>query len=268
MNEFLQLFLLSLLGSVVALGGGALFLYSARLSKILEKNAIPYAAGILITLALGGLIPEAIEFLGRDALLIVLAAFFGSYFFEQLFFDFHHHHDHHHHGEKNIKSSVPMVLLGDTIHNFIDGVTIGVSFIVSPAFGLVTAVSTLLHEIPHEIGDFGILLKAGWQKKHVLLVNLLSALATVVGAFLTVYFVQDDAIIGVALAISAGIFLYLGAIDFLPNATSGFKNRFIGSLPLLLGVLSMLMLLLYAPHSHVESHHDGEHEELEELHED
>ena len=104
-----------------------------------------------------------------------------------------------------------MVMAGDTIHNFVDGVAIGASFVVSPVLGAITAFSTFLHEVPHEIGDFGILLKAGWRRRNILLTNIISALATLIGAFLVYLMPVGDHILGVFIAIAAGLFLYLGA---------------------------------------------------------
>lgn len=246
--EVFNLLFQALLGSVIALLGGVVFLFNRKLSSILEKYSIPFAAGVLVTVALLGLIPEAVHEIGEYSYWIVLFSFLGVYIFEHIFFDIHHHDeaDDHHHGIK--KSSVGIVIFGDTIHNFIDGVAIGASFMISPNLGLITAFSTFLHEIPHEIGDFGILLKAGWKNKKILLINIISSLMTVVGAF-TVYFLNSgETLNGTLMAISAGVFLYLGASDFLPKITSDGKNRLKSILPLVLGSLIIILTLLLVPH--------------------
>ena len=212
----MQLFLLALLGSIVALLGGVVFLYDRKLSSTLERHSIPFAAGVLVTVALLALIPEAFELIGESALVIVLFSFFGAYLLEHFLVSIHHHERHHHHGRVQ-ESSVALVVMGDTIHNFIDGIAIAVSFFVNPGLGLATAFSTFLHEVPHEIGDFGILLSAGWKRRKILLINVISASFTIVGAFLTFFVAESNSFVGGMMAVSAGIFLYLGTIDFLPR---------------------------------------------------
>ncbi|MDP3983106.1 MAG: ZIP family metal transporter [bacterium] len=249
MSNVIQLLLLSSLGSVVALVGGVFFLYNKKWSKSLEKHSTPFAAGVLITVALIGLLPEAVELVNEHAYTIVLLTFLATYVFEHIFFDLHHHHEegsHRHHHE----SSVPLVIIGDTIHNFIDGITIGVSFLLAPGLGLITAISTFLHEVPHEVGDFGILLKAGWHRKKIIIVNLISASVTIIGAFLVFYLNVGDNIIGTMLAVASGIFLYLGASDFLPSIEKESKSKMQAIFPLLLGAFIMMAALLLIPHSH------------------
>lgn len=250
MQNIIQLFLLSLLGSVIALIGGVFFLFNRKFSKGLEIHSVPFAAGVLITVSLLGLIPESLESYGENAFLVVLISFFAAYLFENLFFVLHHHSDDHHHHRHNFKSSAPLVIVGDTIHNFIDGVAIGASFLVTPGLGLITAFSTFLHEVPHEIGDFGVLLKAGWKRKNILVVNIVSASFTILGAFISFLFIGSESTLGILLAIAAGIFLYLGTVDFLPHATDGFSNKSRSLIPLTAGVLAMVLTLMLVPHSH------------------
>lgn len=251
MPNLIQLFFLALIGSLIALIGGVVFLFNKKWSSALEKNSIPFAAGVLITVSLLGLLPEAFEIIGERTLLIMLISFFVAYLFEHLIFDIHHHAgDGHSHHKKNYKTSVPLVIFGDTIHNFIDGITIGSTFFISPGLGLITAISTFLHEVPHEIGDFGILLKAGWKRKDILIVNVISASATIFGAFALLLFSGNEVLIGILLSISAGIFLYLGAIDFLPHAGEGFPNKIKAMIPLTIGILAIIIALMAVPHAH------------------
>lgn len=248
MNDFLQLFLLSLLGSIVALAGGVIFLFSGNLSKTLEKYSVPFAAGVLLVVSLLGLLPEAVHFLDERAFLVVLITFVTAYLFENFLFKVHHHADDDH----SHKSAVPLVILGDTIHNLIDGVAIATSFIVNPGLGLITALSTFLHEVPHEISDFGLLLRAGWKKPRVLFVNLISASTTILGAFMVYFFTPGESLTGTLLAVSAGLFLYLGASDFLPSIKHHPKKEFLTIGPFLLGVLIMIASLYLIPHTHEE----------------
>lgn len=249
--ELLYLLLQALIGSLIALFGGIVFLYNRRLSSVLEKYSVPFAAGVLVTVSILGLIPEAEHEIGEFAHWVVLFSFLGVYIFEHLFFGIHHHDEDEGHHHDNIKtSSVGLVIFGDTIHNFIDGVAIGAAFLIDPNLGLIVALSTFLHEVPHEIGDFGILLKAGWKRSKILVVNIISATMTIVGAFSVYLFNHNESFNGTLMAISAGVFLYLGASDFLPKINSEGKNKLKSILPLILGSVIIIATILLLPHDH------------------
>lgn len=248
MNSLIQLLSLTFIGSVLGLIGGVVFLFNKKFSKALESNAIPFAAGVLITVSLIGLLPEASEALGSRAYFIVLISFFVTFMFEKVIMELHHHHDHTHH--PSIKHSAPLVIVGDTIHNFIDGAAIAASFLVSPGLGLITAFSSFLHEVPHEVGDFGILLSAKWKKRDILKINFLSACASFLGAVVVYFLPLSHEFEGILLAISAGMFLYLGAIDFLPQVVSGKGSKKQRFLPLIVGVVVMIVTVMVIPHAH------------------
>ncbi len=138
------------------------------------------------------------------------------------------------------------------MHNFIDGVAIAAAYLTNPTFGLIVALASFLHETPHEIGDFGLLIASGWKKTKAFFVNLLSALATFPGALWVYFSFRGEDVhskIGVLLAISAGVFLYLGASDFLPEVgedehkVPAWKEFTL----LILGVGIMYILTLFTP---------------------
>ena len=174
---------LVLFGSVFALIGGIAFLSLPRWSDLLARYSVPFAGGVLLTVALIGLLPESVELIGDTTFTITLVTFLIIYVFENLFL-------------VCItmmmrtntttlqKRSAWFVMVGDTIHNFIDGVAIAAAFSITPGLGALTAVSTFLHEVPHEIGDFGVLLKAHWSKRSIIATNVISACASLVGAVL------------------------------------------------------------------------------------
>jgi zinc and cadmium transporter len=218
-TPLIEITLLAFLGSIAGLIGGVIFLLKKDWAKRLCCYAIPFAAGVLISVALVHTIPESLDVIGEGAMVVVLATFVLAFVFEELFAGLHHHEDRKH---TMLKGSVPLVLFGDTVHNLIDGIAIAGAYLVEPMFGLVVALATFLHETPHEIGDFGILYSAGWKRKKILLANTLSALTTFVGAYLT-YFIafESQYLIGYALAVAGGVFLYLGASDFLPEVSDG-----------------------------------------------
>lgn len=252
-NSIFALLLLALLGSVAGLFGGIIFLINKNWAKILGIYAVPFAAGVLLSVSVLHLVPEASEMIGYNAFLYVLMAFLGSFIFEKYFASMHHHEEHSHGGTLH-KSTIPLVILGDTIHNFIDGVAIAAAFLVNPYSGFVVAMSTFLHETPHEIGDFGVLISRGWTPRKTFFANFLSSLATIPGALMVYYFFPNGANdqIGVFLAISAGIFLYLGASDFLPEIDEHDTKRmtFIKVLLVVVGASLMYFISQIFPEIH------------------
>jgi len=248
MTDFLSIFLLSTLGSIAGLIGGTVFFLSEKIKNWFCRYSVPFAAGILLTVAILSLTPEAHHEIGETAFLIVLITFLVSYVFEQLFFDIHHHDEHSH---RPSKAAVPLVIAGDTIHNFIDGVAIAAAYLTNPGLGLIVALSTFLHETPHEIGDFGVLLAAGWSRSKALLANFLSALSTYLGAFFVIYVAQEaEWFTGSLLAVAAGMFLYLGASDFLPKPTDKKDVNVKKIAALLVGVVIMIVATTLVPHAH------------------
>ena len=247
-DSLLILVLLALLGSVAGLVGGVVFLVKKDWARVLSIYAIPYAAGVLLAVSILHLIPEVVDHIGRDGYLYVLLAFLGAFIFEKYFASLHHHEEH---AETMQKSTIPLVIFGDTIHNFIDGVAIGAAFLTSPSFGLVVALSTFLHETPHEIGDFGVLISRGWSRKRTFIANFFSSLVTIPGALFVYFFARDGqtSIIPIMLAISAGVFLYLGASDFLPEiGENDGKSRTIKKiLFVILGVFTIYLLSIFLP---------------------
>ncbi len=245
MTDVLNLLALSFLGSILALAGGVVFLVYRKWSQVLANYSVPFAAGVLLTVSMIGLMPEAVDAGGEGLFAWVLGAFLGAFLFESFLFGLHHHESGEH--ARN-RGPMALVIIGDTIHNFIDGMAIAASYFVAPGLGMVTAISTFLHEVPHEIGDFGVLLKAGWKRKSILIVNVLSASTTFLGAGAVWRWSYDHDLIAKLLAVAAGLFLYLGASDFLPHIYKGKLNMGRSVVALLLGVAAMLVTFMVFGH--------------------
>jgi zinc and cadmium transporter len=129
-------------------------------------------------------------------------------------------HAHHHRHEPLEKPALAGVnILGDAIHNFIDGILIGASYLVSPTLGLSTTLAVLLHEIPQELGDFGILVHSGLSVRKAVLVNLGSASIAILGTALALLLgsVAHESIAGILIPVTAGGFVYLAAADLIPE---------------------------------------------------
>lgn len=250
MGDFYHLSLLVFLGSVAGLIGGLIMLFKKTWAKSLSEVAIPLAAGVLLSLSLLDLLPRAVDEIGDSAFTVVLLVFVVFFLVEKFLFSLHHHHDADSHDIQD--QGVWMVIIGDTIHNFLDGTAIAASFLLNPTLGLVVAFSTFLHETPHEIADFGILLARGWSKKRVFYANFLSALATFPGAFIVYYFGSEtNDLTGILLSLSAGLFLYVATTDFLPEV----GHVPIKSVPkqagfLILGILITVVVGYFVPEIH------------------
>lgn len=182
-----------------------------------NRFILPVAVGVFLGVVFFELIPEALheaEVLGSIA---VAVGFLSFYLLSNILHTYHHHHggDCDEHGNK---SGGTMVLVGDAVHNFADGIVIASSFIVSPAAGIVTTLGIALHEVPQEIAEFAVLLRSGYTKNKALLYNFISSLSVVVGAVATLIFLEYfENIIGVLIGIAAGNLLYIAASDLLPE---------------------------------------------------
>jgi zinc and cadmium transporter len=221
MSTLTTIIIFTALGSVVSLIGGVLLLLKRGWADRLTEPLSAFAAGALLGTAFLDLLPEAIEYAEKmavDAHSIFLWALVGIIIFfllERFVHWFHHHHEHTEEAKKPVGT---LIVLGDSIHNFIDGVAIAVTFLVDPALGVITTLAVGAHEIPQEIGDFAILLKAGYSRKKVLWLNVLSACTALLGAILT--FMVGPSIAGalpVLLAITAGFFIYIALSDLVPE---------------------------------------------------
>lgn len=259
MNEsnWLLVIFFALIGSIVSLCGGLFLLFGGKASGWLQKLAVPIAAGALLAAAFFDLLPEALEHSPAQSIMTwVLVGFLFFFVTERGLRWFHHHHEHE--GDED-QANRSLIIIGDILHNFIDGLAIGAAFLVSPATGIVITLAVAAHEIPQEIGDFGLLLSKGMKRHKVLLVNIFSALATVVGASLVFGF--GDALhipIEVLLALTAGFFIYIAASDIIPSIHSRETARGanLQTLVLLLSVVAVgyMTVLLHQWHSSTEDH--------------
>lgn len=262
--EYLTVLFWSLVGSVFSLIGGLLLISHASLRGLAIRYGLPFGAGALLAAAFLSILPEAVE--GSDIHTVTAFALGGFLLFfilERFLGWFHHHESHHHkdvHGAKN-STHQSLVIIGDTLHNAIDGVAIGAAFLVNPAAGIGTAIAVAAHEIPQEIGDFGILLGKGMKPRRVVLVNLLSALATVITA-VTTYSLGIAADINAAplLAVAAGFFIYIAASDIIPDIHEKPRHEAnMQAVMLLVGVLALALVTILLPHDHTAA--EGLHEE-------
>jgi zinc and cadmium transporter len=180
---------------------------------------------VLLAAAFFDLLPEAVALGGESVWLWVLAGF-GLFVVLEKAFIWHHSHEimphRHRHKHPARRSYVWLLVAGDTLHNAIDGIIIAATFLIDIKLGIVTTLAVFMHELPAEIGDFSVMIHAGWERAKIIGANLFSALATFVGA-LSVYFfsvnggVIEETTLAPIVAIAAGGFLYIAAADLIPE---------------------------------------------------
>ncbi|KKQ07372.1 MAG: hypothetical protein US18_C0018G0003 [Parcubacteria group bacterium GW2011_GWB1_36_5] len=216
--------------------------------EILKKYIfifISLAVGALLGDAFIHLIPEAFE-KSNSTITTSILIIFGIFIFFILEKFLHWHH----HGEDKEESHIHpvgrLVLFSDSIHNFIDGMIIGTSFLISVPVGLATTLAVILHEIPQEIGDFAVLLHAGYTKMRALWLNFLSALSAIIGVLIVFMLGKEQSIILWILPIAAGGFIYVAVADLIPELqkTKEVKYSILQIISALVGVLAMISLTL------------------------
>jgi zinc and cadmium transporter len=235
MNTFLLMILVILAGSALSLISGSLIFLTKKRRDNAILFALPFGAGALLAAAFLDLLPESFELAEPSELLLwTLGGFVAFFLLERLASWFHHHHEHgiheHRQGTQNT-----MLMIGDLLHNAIDGIAIASAFLANPATGVVTTLAVSAHEIPKELGTFGMLISRGWRDKRVLLANALTAIGTLLAASLT-YWLGSALHLPVAqlLAVTAGFFVYVAASDIIPD---------IHEQPRKIGTLQALVLL-------------------------
>ena len=228
---------------VSLIGIFTLFLNSKKLEKILIYF-VAFSAGALFAGAFLHLLPEIIEEAGFSLkipifILLGLVIFF---IIEKVIF-WHHCHVA---PKKHVHSFAIMNLVGDAFHNFLDGLIIAASYIVSIPLGIITTFAVILHEIPQEIGDFGILLHGGFSKRKALLMNFVTALAAVIGAVIAL--LLSGVVEGIEtflVPIAIGGFIYIAGSDLIPELNKEPKiwNAILQLIAFIAGILVMVGLL-------------------------
>ena len=215
----------------------------------LRKNIflfVSLAVGALLGDAFIHIIPESYES-GLDSATISILIISGIliFFIIERFLHWHHH------GEDKENTHIhpvgKLIIFSDGVHNLIDGLIIGASYIISIPVGIATTLAVILHEIPQEMGDFGVLIHAGYTKKRALWLNFLSALLALVGVIFSFILgnMAESFVIWI-LPFAAGGFIYIAIADLMPelHKTKNLKFSLYQIFAVLLGVLSMLILIL------------------------
>ncbi len=240
MNVLLFIILFTALGGVLSVLAASVFLL---LPETLRQKVLPhgisFAIGALLTGAFCGLIPHAFEEVPvaemENLSATILVGILLFFVLEKLFIwrhchshaceahgeEAHEHHGHSHshgHSPSNRRAAGVFIILGDSIHNFVDGVLIAAAFLTDIQLGIVTSLAVAAHEIPQEVGDFAILLHSGYSRSKALLYNVLASLGTVVGGVLAYFSLGDfHHVLPYLLTLAASSFIYIAVADLIPS---------------------------------------------------
>jgi zinc and cadmium transporter len=238
LNLLLLIIIFTAIGGVLSvLAAGVFLLLPDKQRNTVVPHGISFAIGALLSVAFWGLIPEAFANIKQEQFQnlsgTILAGILGFFVLEKLLIWRHCHvetceahgedshidsnnDDGHHHGFD--KSAGTLIIIGDGIHNFVDGVLIAAAFLTDVKLGIVTSLAVAAHEIPQEVGDFAILLHSGYSKSKALIYNILASLTTVLGGILAYYSLEDlhDSL-PYFLALAASSFIYIAVADLIPS---------------------------------------------------
>jgi zinc and cadmium transporter len=242
----LWIILFSILGSIGAIITAATFiLFKKKIQDVLIPCLIAYATGTLLAAALLGLLPNALKDVSPfPILLTVLTGIILFFILEKLVIWRHCH---------NVECDVhgtagSMILIGDAFHNLTDGIVIAASFLVAIPVGIAAALSVIAHEIPQEVGDFGILLHSGYSKRKALVLNTLSGLTTLPAAIISYYALDIiHTAVPYIMAISASSFIYISLADLSPelHRKVGISHTIRQFLLVLAGVGTIILVLKF-----------------------
>lgn len=215
MSVLLQILVSVFVVSLISILGILIFLRKKTLNKILFY-LVSFAAGSMLGAAFLDLLPEALEKGYNDTIpILILLGILLSFVLEK-FLNWHHHHTGHEHEE--VHAFTYLNLIGDALHNFVDGVVIAVSFMSNTALGITATIAIIAHEIPQEIGDFSILIYGGFSKAKALAYNFLSALVAVFGALLAYFYSPIiESASTYMMAFAVGGFIYIAGTDLIPE---------------------------------------------------
>lgn len=256
MSTFGYILLFTFFGSFLSLISVALVLRNEKWLKRTSAFFSSFAAGVLLFIAFMDLLPEALEEAEtsgidlRSMFVFALLGFLVLFIIERVFHWHHHHEGVHHDDEARPPAYRYLVMTGDILHNFLDGLAIGATFLVSIPLGITTAISIFFHEIPKEIGDISLLIHSGLKRKSAIIFNLATKTTSFAGALIAFVFAGKMFSIGPLFAFAAGSFLYITAVDLIPEIHEETKTKKIimRVMLLLFGVILMWGLGQVLPH--------------------
>ena len=214
MSVFAWIILSGLLMSAIALIGSVTLVLSKRTLKRILLPLVAFAAGSLLGGAFFHMLPAGLAAGMSDVTVYALVlAGFAMFFGLEQFLHWHHCHR----AETECKKPLTyLILIGDGLHNFLGGLAVAGTFVIDIRLGIVTWLAAAAHEVPQELGDFGVLVHGGWPRRQALFYNVLSELTFLVGGVIA-YFASFRLDVSFLVPFAAGNFIYIGAADLIPE---------------------------------------------------
>ncbi len=247
----------SFLVSLIAFSGVLFLVFKPDIVQKLAFYLISFAAGTLLAVVFFDLLPEAIELAEKmsiephSVMLFGLVGFLIFFLMERLLIWYHCHDQRVHQVHRS--QSTTLILIGDAVHNAIDGVIIALAFIADFKLGILTTISVALHEIPQEVGDFSVLIHNGMSRGRAIFFNVIVAFTTVLSA-VTFYYLGDivniESFLPAALALVAGGFIYIASVDLIPEIHHDTRPRtmLITTVLFVFGILAIYSAGQLLPH--------------------
>ncbi|NVM52560.1 MAG: ZIP family metal transporter [Candidatus Helarchaeota archaeon] len=240
-----------LLATIIVSGIALIGVITIGVNEKFLQQIVIFLVGLSAGALIGGgflhLLPEAVEKVGVEEIsifLMVIGGFFLFFMIEKILV-VHHCHSVEREHVCEFHAFKWLNLIGDGVHNFIDGLIIAAAFLTTPALGFATTVAVIFHEIPQEIGDFGVLVYGGFSKRKALYLNFLTALIAVIGGLIGYFMISTaDLISPFLLAFAAGGFFYIAASDLIPELNKEYSvKKTTGIVLVFLGGIALMWLL-------------------------
>jgi zinc and cadmium transporter len=242
----------SLAVAAVSLTGVFIFRNKGHITGT-HRFILPLAVGVFLGIVFLELIPETLGGSPEYGAYAILAGFLGFYLLSHFLSTFHQH-GHAHSDVTRLKSGARMLLLGDAIHNISDGVVIATTFLINPLLGIATTIGIMLHELPQEIAEFGVLVESGYSRIQAALRNLLTATSVVFGTILTLVLAEFmGEYVWVITGVAAGNLLYIATSDFIPELREKHRSHFNQTFFMTLIGVVLIAVLLSVSHALIEN---------------
>jgi len=239
MDIIYWILLMCLLDSLLGLVGVVTLWMSAKKLKTIIFILVAFSAGALLGGGFFHLFAEALQNLEiMTAMYLMIAGFIAFFVLEKALF-WHHCHK----GVCDVHPFSYLILIGDSLHNFIDGLVIAASFFVSAPFGIITTIMIILHEVPQELGNFGILIHGGFNKMKALFYNFFAQLTCIIGGVVGFFAAGAAGFTEYLIPIAAGGFIYIAASDLIPELHNEkvLKKSIVSFVVFLLGLGFMIL---------------------------
>ena len=237
-GTLLLIIIATVINSLIAFAGVITFWCKEKTLHSVIFILVAFSAGTLLGGAFLHLTAESLEVMEANFVFLLVLGGFSVFFLMEKFLYWHHCHE----GKCDVHPYTYLILFGDGIHNFVDGLIIAASFFVNPAFGFITTMMIIAHEVPQELGDFGVLVHGGMKKRQALLYNFASQMSSIIGGAVGFLIGGLAGLNQLLLPFAAGGFIYIAASDLIPELHKEVekKKSILVFLMFIIGILFMM----------------------------